>query len=70
MGGNADENILETPSEEIRVKAHPPPSMLFHEQTLRSVVNVTGDGKSYRDDPRPLNVRLKPNEVYFAQGTP
>ena len=29
-----------------------------------SATDASGDGRSYRDDPRPLNVRLKPNEVY------
>ena len=43
---------------------HVHPSMLVYEQTLRNLVDATGDGKSYRDDPRPLTTRLQANEVY------
>jgi len=41
--------------------------MGFYEQILQQVVDATGDGKSYRDDPTPLTARLKPNEVYAVR---
>ena len=42
-------------------------AMSFHEQTLQQVVDATGDGKSYRDDPQPLTTRLKAGEVYAVR---
>ena len=42
-------------------------AMSFYEQTLQQVVDATGDGKSYRDDPQPLTARLKPSEVYAVR---
>ena len=41
-------------------------AMSFYEQTLQQVVDATGDGKSYRDDPQPLTARLKAGEVYAS----
>ena len=41
--------------------------MACYEQVLQQVVDATGDGKSYREDPRPLTARLKPNEVYAVR---
>ena len=35
-----------------------------YEQTLQRVVDATGDGRSYRDDPQPLTKRLQANQVY------
>lgn len=43
------------------------PQMKHYQKTLQRMVEVSGDGKSYRDDPRPLNVRLKQNEVYAVR---
>ena len=43
------------------------PQMKHYQQTLQRLVEVPGDGKSYRDDTRPLNIRLKPNEVYAVR---
>ena len=42
-------------------------AMSFYEQTLQQVVDATGDGKSYRDDPQPLTARLKAGEVYAVR---
>ena len=42
-------------------------AMSFYEQTLQQVVDATGDGKSYRDDPQPLTTRLKAGEVYAVR---
>lgn len=44
-----------------------PATMSLYEQTLDKLVKATGDGKSYRDDPRKLNIRIKPNEVYAVR---
>ena len=41
--------------------------MSLYEQTLNKLVQATGDGKAYRDDPRKLISRLKPNEVYAVR---
>lgn len=46
---------------------HVHPSMLIYEQTLRNLVDASGDGKSYRDDPQPLTTRLKANEAYAVK---
>lgn len=43
------------------------PTVSFCAQTLQNLVEVSGDGKSYRDDPRPLTTRLKANEVYAVR---
>ena len=43
------------------------PAMACYEQVLKQVVDANGDGKSYRDDPRPLTARLNPNEVYAVR---
>ena len=43
------------------------PSMTHYTRTLQRLVEVSGDGKSYRDDTRPLNIRLKPNDVYAVR---
>lgn len=43
---------------------HVPPSMLFYEQTLRSVVNATGNGRTDKEEQNRFNVRLKQNQVY------
>ena len=43
------------------------PQMKSYQKTLQRLVEVSGDGKSYRDDPRPLNIRLKQNEVYAVR---
>jgi len=40
------------------------PQMSQYERTLDQIVQATGDGKSYRDDPRALNIKMKPNQVY------
>ena len=42
-------------------------AMSFYEQTLSQVVDATGDGKTYRDDPQPLTARLKAGEVYSVR---
>ena len=42
-------------------------TMSLYEQTLNKLVQATGDGKTYRDDPRALVPRLKPNEVYAVR---
>lgn len=44
-----------------------PETMSLYEQTLNKLVQTTGDGKAYRDDPRKLISRLKPNEVYAVR---
>ena len=38
--------------------------MSQYERTLDQIVQATGDGKSHRDDPRALNIKMKPNQVY------
>ena len=43
------------------------PEVAVYAQTLQNLVEVSGDGKSYRDDPRPLAIRLKANEVYAVR---
>ena len=40
------------------------PQMLQYQQTLNQLVKTTGNGKSQRDDPRALNIKMKPNQVY------
>ena len=42
-------------------------SMSSYVHILEQLTDASGDGRSYRDDPRPLNVRLKPNEVYAVR---
>jgi hypothetical protein len=42
-------------------------SMSSYVQILEQLTDASGDGRSYRDDPRPLNIRLKPNEVYAVR---
>ena len=46
---------------------HMDPTVSFYAQTLQNLVEVSGDGKSYRDDPRPLTTRLRANEVYAVR---
>ena len=46
---------------------HMDPTVSFYAQTLQNLVEVSGDGKSYRDDPRPLTTRLRANEVYAVK---
>ena len=43
------------------------PQMTHYTRTLQRLVEVSGDGKSYRDDKRPLNIRLKPIDVYAVR---
>ena len=43
------------------------PQMHHYQNILQRLVEVSGDGKSYRDDRRPLNIRLKQNEVYAVR---
>ncbi len=38
--------------------------MQYNQDVLRWVSNVNGDGKSYRQDSRPMERQLKENEVY------
>ena len=40
------------------------PQMSQYERTLDQIVQTSGDGKSHRDDPRALNIKMKPNQVY------
>jgi len=46
---------------------HMNPAMQSYTKALQKLVEVSGDGKSYRDDPRPLTTRLKANEVYAVR---
>lgn len=50
-------------------QTHISPAMQSYQNTLQKLVNVTGDGKSYRDDQRPLNVRMRIGEVYAVRAT-
>ena len=43
---------------------HMNPAMAVYANALQKFVDAKGDGKSYRDDRRPLNIKMKPNEVY------
>lgn len=38
--------------------------MAQYQRTLNQIVQVAGDGKSQRDDPRALNIKMRPNQVY------
>jgi hypothetical protein len=40
------------------------PQMSQYQRTLDQIVQATGDGKPQRDDPRALNIKMKPNQVY------
>lgn len=40
------------------------PAMAVYANALQKMVDAKGDGKSYRDDRRPLNINMKVNEVY------
>ena len=43
---------------------HMDPTMSVYASALQRFVDAKGDGNSYRDDRRPLNIKMKPNEVY------
>ena len=43
---------------------HMDPTMSVYASALQRFVDAKGNGKSYRDDRRPLNIKMKPNEVY------
>ena len=45
------------------------PAMAVYSCALQKMVNATGDGKSHRDDPRPMNIRLRIGEVYAVRAT-
>ena len=42
-------------------------SMSAYVQILEQLVQVSGNGTSYRTGSSPLNIRLKPNEVYAVR---
>lgn len=42
-------------------------SMSLYEQTLKTLVDATGDGKSYRQGEEELVFRLTPNQVYSVR---
>jgi hypothetical protein len=42
-------------------------SMALYEQTLKTLVDATGDGKSYRQGNQELVFHLKPNQVYAVR---
>ena len=41
--------------------------MSLYAESLQRVVNAGGNGRSLKDYPRPLAIRLKPNEVYAVR---
>lgn len=48
---------------------HISPAMQSYKNTLQKLVNATGDGNSYRDDERPLNIKMRVGEVYAVRAT-
>lgn len=40
------------------------PQMSEYQRTLKQIVQASGNGKTQRDDPRALNIKMKPNQVY------
>lgn len=54
-------------SQEQYGQRHMDPAMSIYASSLQKVVNAAGKSKSYRDKQRPLNIRLKQNEVYAVR---
>ena len=42
---------------------HMDPTTSVYASALQRIVDAKGDGKSYRDDRRPLNIKMKPISV-------
>ena len=50
-----------------QARRNPSDPMSFYAESLQRVVNAGGNGRSLKDHPRPLVIRLKPNEVYAVR---